>query len=168
MTVKDLILLAGGFNYAADKYVEVARQIQYNDKVNSNQVATILRTQINGDLSFSAGQENFILQPMDVITITKKMGFSKSEVVTINGQVQNVGKYTLSSRVDRVSDILKRAGGLIGDAYGEGAYIRRYRYQLDSLKSEETKTSIEEAYNRKWHFLVRSWGDYLRSAEARF
>jgi len=150
MTVKDLILLAGGFNYAADKYVEVARQIQYNDKVNSNQVATILRTQINGDLSFNAGQENFILQPMDVVTITKKAGYAKTEVVTVNGQVQKVGKYTLSSRVDKVSDILKRAGGLIGDAYGEGAYIRRYRYQLDSLKSEETKTSIEEAYNRKF------------------
>ena len=150
MTVKDLILLAGGFNYAADKYVEVARQIQYNDKVNSNKVATILRTQINGDLSFSPGQENFILQPMDVVTITKKAGYAKTEVVTVNGQVQKVGKYTLSSRVDKVSDILKRAGGLIGDAYGEGAYIRRYRYQLDSLKSEETKTSIEEAYNRKF------------------
>ena len=125
-------------------------QIQYNDKVNSNLVATILRTQINGDLSFSAGQENFILQPMDVVTITKKAGYAKTEVVTVNGQVQKVGKYTLSSRVDKVSDILKRAGGLIGDAYGEGAYIRRYRYQLDSLKSEETKTSLEEAYNRKF------------------
>ena len=150
MTVKDLILMAGGFTYAANKQVEVARQIQFGDNVNSNKVATILKTEINGDLSFKTGQENFVLQPMDVVTITKKVGYVKPEVVNISGQVQSAGKYTLSSRVDRVSDIVKRAGGLISDAYSEGAFIKRSRNNLDSLKSDETKTSIEEAYNRKF------------------
>ena len=105
---------------------------------------------MNGDLSFNAGQENFVLQPMDVVTITKKVGFTNPEVVSISGQVQNVGKYTLSTRVERVSDIVKRAGGLIGEAYGEGAYIKRSRYNIDTLKADESKTSIEEAYNRKF------------------
>jgi protein involved in polysaccharide export with SLBB domain len=113
-------------------------------------VATILKTEVNGDLSFNAGQANFVLQPMDVVTITKKVGFTNPEVVSISGQVQNVGKYTLSTRVERVSDIVKRAGGLIGEAYGEGAYIKRSRYQIDTLKADESKTSIEEAYNRKF------------------
>ena len=150
MTVKDLILMAGGFTYAANKQVEVARQVQFEDKVNSNKVATILRTEINGDLSFNPGQENFVLQPMDVVTITKKVGFVKPEVVSISGQVQSTGKYTLSSRVDRVSDIVRRSGGLIDDAYSEGAFIKRSRYNIDSLKSDESKTSIEQAYNRKF------------------
>ena len=150
MTVKDLILMAGGFNYAANKQIEVARLIQYGDRVTNNQVATILKTEVNGDLSFNAGQENFVLQPMDVVTITKKVGYTNPEIVSISGQVQNVGKYTLSTRVERVSDIVKRAGGLIGEAYGEGAYIKRSRYQIDTLKSDESKTSIEEAYNKKF------------------
>jgi protein involved in polysaccharide export with SLBB domain len=150
MTVKDLILMAGGFTYAANKQIEVARLIQYGEKVTDNQVATILKTEVNGDLSFNAGQENFVLQPMDVVTITKKVGFTNPEVVSISGQVQNVGKYTLSTRVERVSDIVKRAGGLIGEAYGEGAYIKRSRYNIDTLKADESKTSIEEAYNRKF------------------
>ncbi len=150
MTVKDLILMAGGFNYAANKQIEVARLIQYGERVTDNQVATILKTEVNGDLSFNAGQENFVLQPMDVVTITKKVGFTNPEVVSISGQVQNVGKYTLSTRVERVSDIVKRSGGLIGEAYGEGAYIKRSRYNIDTLKSDESKTSIEEAYNRKF------------------
>jgi protein involved in polysaccharide export with SLBB domain len=150
MTVKDLILMAGGFNYAANKQIEVARLVQYGDRVTNNQVATILKTEVNGDLSFNAGQENFVLQPMDVVTITKKVGFTNPEVVSISGQVQNVGKYTLSTRVERVSDIVKRAGGLIGEAYGEGAYIKRSRYNIDTLKADESKTSIEEAYNRKF------------------
>ena len=150
MTVKDLILMAGGFTFAANKQIEVARLVQYGERVTDNQVATILKTEVNGDLSFNAGQENFVLQPMDVVTITKKVGYTNPEVVSISGQVQNVGKYTLSTRVERVSDIVKRAGGLIGEAYGEGAYIKRSRYQIDTLKSDESKTSIEEAYNKKF------------------
>jgi protein involved in polysaccharide export with SLBB domain len=87
---------------------------------------------------------------MDVVTITKKTGFVNPEVVSISGQVQNVGKYTLSSRVERVSDIVKRAGGLIGQAYGEGAFIKRSRYNIDTLRSDESKTSLEQAYIRKF------------------
>ena len=150
MTVKDLILMAGGFTYAANKNIEVARLVQYGEKVENNQVTIIFKTEINGDLSFNPGQENIVLQPLDVITITKKVGYTLSEVITISGQVQSTGKYTLSSRVERVSDIVKRAGGLIGEAYGEGAYIKRKRFDIDSLKSDETKTSIELAYTRKF------------------
>jgi protein involved in polysaccharide export with SLBB domain len=150
MTVKDIILMAGGFTYAANKNIEVARLVQYGDKVENNQVTQIFKTEINGDLSFNPGQENIVLQPLDVITITKKVGYTLPEVITISGQVQSTGKYTLSSRVERVSDIVKRAGGLIGEAYGEGAYIKRKRFDIDSLKSDETKTSIELAYTRKF------------------
>lgn len=150
MTVKDIILMAGGFTYAASKNIEVARLVQYGDKVENNQVTKIFKTEINGDLSFNPGQENIVLQPLDVITITKKVGYTLPEVITISGQVQSTGKYTLSSRVEKVSDIVKRAGGLIGEAYGEGAYIKRKRFDIDSLKSDESKTSIELAYTRKF------------------
>ena len=151
MTVKDLILMAGGFKYEASKQIEVARLIQ-NDggTVANNKVATIFSTVVNGDLSFNPGQENFVLQPMDVVTITKKVGYTNPEVVSITGQVNNVGKYTLSSRVERVSDIVKRAGGLIGQAYGEGAFIKRSRFNIDTLRSDESKTSLEQAYIRKF------------------
>ncbi len=150
MTVKDLILMAGGFTFAANKQVEVARLVNFENEVTNNQVTTILKTEINGDLSFNLGQENYVLQPLDVVTITKKVGYTLPEIVSISGQVQNNGKFTLTSRVERVSDIIKRAGGLIGEAYGEGAYIKRNRYNLDSLKSDESKTSIEQAYLRKF------------------
>jgi len=151
MTVKDLILMAGGFKYEASKQIEIARPIQIDGAVTNNKVATILTTVVNGDLSFNAGQENFVLQPMDVVTITKKAGYVNPEVVSITGQVNNVGKYTLSSRVERVSDIVKRAGGLIGQAYGEGAFIKRSRYNIDTLRSDESKTSVEQAYIRKFN-----------------
>jgi protein involved in polysaccharide export with SLBB domain len=149
MTVKDLILMAGGFNYAANKSIEVARMVQFENKVDNNRVSTIFKTEINGNLSFTNGNENIVLQPFDVVTITKKAGFTTPEIITVSGQVQNAGKYTLRTRVERVSDVVNRAGGLIGDAYGEGAYIKRSKHVLDTLKSDETKTSIEEVYRRK-------------------
>ena len=149
MTVKDLILMAGGFNYAANKSIEVARMVQFENKVDNNRVSTIFKTEINGNLSFTNGNENIVLQPFDVVTITKKAGFTTPEIISVTGQVQNAGKYTLRTRVERVSDIVIRAGGLIGDAYGEGAYIKRSKHVLDTLKSDETKTSIEEVYRRK-------------------
>ena len=136
MTVKDLILMAGGFKYEASKQVEVARQIQNDNAVNENQFATILKTEINGDLSFNPGQENFVLQPMDVVTITKKIGYNKPEVVRIAGQVQSEGLYSLSSRLDRVSDLISRAGGLVFNAYTKGAYIIRKSIVYDSLSSK--------------------------------
>jgi protein involved in polysaccharide export with SLBB domain len=150
MTVKDLILMAGGFKYEASKQIELARLIQNDGAVSTNNVATIFKTIVNGDLSFNPGQENFVLQPLDVVTITKKVGYTNPEVVSIKGQVQSEGKYTLSSRVERVSDIVKRAGGLIGQAYSEGAFIKRSRYNIDTLRSDESKTSIEQAYIRKF------------------
>ncbi len=149
MTVKDLILMAGGFNYAANKSIEVARMVQFENKVDNNRVSTIFKTEINGDLSFTNGNENIVLQPFDVVTITKKAGFTTPEIISVSGQVQNAGKYTLRTRVERVSDIVTRAGGLIGDAYGEGAFIKRSKHVVDTLKADETKTSIEEVYRRK-------------------
>jgi protein involved in polysaccharide export with SLBB domain len=136
MTVKDLILMAGGFKYEASKQVEVARLIQRDEAANDNQFATILKTEINGDLSFNPGQENFILQPMDVVTITKKIGYNKPEVVRIAGQVQSEGIYSLSSRLDRVSDLISRSGGLVYNAYTKGAYIIRKSIVYDTLSSK--------------------------------
>jgi hypothetical protein len=49
-----------------------------------------------------------------------------------------------------LSDIVKRAVGLIGQAYGEGAFIKRSRFNIDTLRSDESKTSLEQAYIRKF------------------
>ena len=136
MTVKDLILMAGGFKYEASKQVEVARLIQHDIAAKDNQFATILKTEINGDLSFNPGQENFVLQPMDVVTITKKIGYNKPEVVRIAGQVQSEGIYSLSSRLDRVSDLIRRSGGLVFSAYTKGAYIIRKSILYDTLSTK--------------------------------
>lgn len=151
MSVKDLIVLAGGNTFSANNKVEVSR-IYVSDKSNlaNNKIANILTTELDENLNFTKGNKDIILQPYDVISITKKVGFTESQIVTISGQVQYAGRYSLTSRVERVSDILKRAGGLIGDAYGKGAFIKRESLRIDTismiLKDSLSKSSI---FNQK-------------------
>lgn len=144
MTVKDLITLAGGSTFVANKKVEVARVYQQQgDKVINTEIATLLTTELDANLNFTPGNSDIILQPYDVVSITKKLGFTENQIVTITGQVQFAGKYSLVSRVERVSDVLKRAGGLIGDAFAKGAFIKRESIKADTV-SQVMKDSLKK------------------------
>ena len=144
MTVKDLITLAGGSTFAANKKVEVARLYKQQDgKVNNTEIATLLTTELDANLNFTPGNSDIILQPYDVVSIAKKVGFAENQIVSITGQVQFAGKYSLISRVERVSDVLKRAGGLIGDAYAKGAFIKRESIKADTV-SQVMKDSLKK------------------------
>jgi protein involved in polysaccharide export with SLBB domain len=145
MTVKDLITISGGTTFAANSKVEVARMYrETGDAVRSNTIATIITTELDANLNFIPGNNNIVLQPYDVVNITKKVGFSESQTVTITGQVNFAGKYSLTNRVERVSDVLKRAGGIINDAYAEGAFIKRESIKADTI-SQVIKDSLKKA-----------------------
>ena len=149
MTVKNLITLSGGATFAANNKIEVARMIkQENEKSTYNVVATLITTELDANLNFINGKKDIVLQPYDVVNITRKVGFTEPESVTITGQVQFAGKYTLVSRVERVSDILQRSGGLIGDAFGKGAFIKRESIKKDTL-SQVVKDSLLKIDNFK-------------------
>jgi protein involved in polysaccharide export with SLBB domain len=144
MSVKDLITLAGGSTFAANKKVEVARLYKQQDgKINNTEIATLLTTELDANLNFTPGNSDIILQPYDVVSITKKVGFAENQIVTITGQVQFAGKYSLVTRVERVSDVLKRAGGLIGDSYAKGAFIKRESIKADTV-SQVMKDSLKK------------------------
>ena len=143
MTVKDLITLAGGSNFAANRKVEVARLYkQEGNTVSSNRIANLYTTELDANLNFVPGNSDIVLQPYDVVSITKKVGYAENQVVAITGQVQYEGKYSIIDRVERVSDIINRAGGLIGDAYGKGAFIKRETITADTI-SQVLKDSLK-------------------------
>ncbi len=145
MTVKDLITISGGTTFAANTKVEVARMYrETGETVRSNTIATIITTELDANLNLIPGNTNIILQPYDVVNITRKVGFAESQTVTITGQVNFAGKYSLTNRVERVSDIIKRAGGIIGDAYAEGAFIKRESIKADTI-SQIMKDSLKKA-----------------------
>ncbi|MES2330132.1 MAG: SLBB domain-containing protein [Bacteroidota bacterium] len=136
LTLKDLILQAGGFTDAATRSIEIARLIKRDSIASTdNRASTIINTEINGDLTTSSA--NISLQPFDVITIRRKAGYTLPETVIVAGQVQHPGPYALISGSEHVSDLLKRAGGYTPDAYPEGAFLKRYKTDAEKLKLQQ-------------------------------
>ena len=142
--LKDLILQAGGLTDAALlKNIEIARIVKRDSIVSTdNRASTIIHARVNGDLEGSAA--NITLQPFDVVTIRKKAGYTPPESVIVSGQVQYPGPYALNNRNERVSDLLKRAGGFTPDAYPEGAYLKRYKTETEKQKTEDVVKKIQK------------------------
>lgn len=140
MTVEDAILLAGGLKESASyAMVEVSRRIKdpmstsYTDKR-----ADIYTFTINDDLQVSPEAERFVLHPFDEIYIRRSPGYSAQEKVSVSGEVLFDGSYVLATAGERLSDIIKKAGGFTPEAYIKGVSVKRRmtddeRTQVESL-----------------------------------
>ena len=146
LTLKDLIVQAGGFADAAYKTIEIARLIKRDSiTATDNGASLIISASVDGEGELnSAAANNIPLQPFDLITIRRKAGYSLPESVSISGQVQYPGPFVLSNRNERVSDLLKRAGGLTPDAYPAGAYIKRYKTAQEKLRAEDVARKLKK------------------------
>jgi protein involved in polysaccharide export with SLBB domain len=153
MTVEDLIIAAGGLKEAASTKVEIARRIR-SGAGNAPDAPTtaILHHEITRDLT--NGQQK--LQPFDQVTIFPDPGYSVQKRVTIKGEVLYPGQYSISKKNERLSDLLKRAGGLTATAFVEGAVLIRSMRQgevesllrkkkLDALEKQSTDTTKSKA-----------------------
>jgi protein involved in polysaccharide export with SLBB domain len=84
-----------------------------------------------------------LLRPYDRVTVFRQPEFELQRTVTITGEVRFPGNYALERKDERVSDLVRRAGGLLPTAYGDGArFIRqldragRINIQLDEALSD--------------------------------
>lgn len=136
MTLGDLVLLAGGFKESAsESSIEVMRRLPYNEADNSIGVTSkLFRFSISRDLGLDNEGAKFQLMPYDEVFVRFMPGYRKRGVVSIFGQVKFAGNYGLSSRTERVSDLVKRAGGINPNAYAQGAKLTR----TIELTDEET------------------------------
>jgi protein involved in polysaccharide export with SLBB domain len=147
LTLRDIILQAGGFTDAAYKSIEIARLIKRDSIApTDNRASSIINTEIDGDLSINSSAVT--IMPFDVITVRRKAGYTLPESVLISGQIQYPGPYVLSNRSERVSDLLKRSGGYTPDAYPEGAYIKRYLTDEEKRKKEDAKEIQKNISNK--------------------
>jgi protein involved in polysaccharide export with SLBB domain len=143
LTLKDLILQAGGFTDAAYKTIEIARILKRDSITAQDLGATqIIITQLDGDLSMADASTP--LSAFDVVTIKRKAGYVLPESVRITGQVQYPGPYALSARNERVSAILKRAGGYTSDAFIEGAYLVHNKTAEEKKREDENIARAEK------------------------
>jgi protein involved in polysaccharide export with SLBB domain len=143
LSLKDLIVQAGGLTDAAYKSVEIARLVQRDSLTpNDTRASEVIKADINGDLSSAAA--NIPLRPFDVVTVRRKAGYQIPESVIVTGQVQYPGPYALNDRSERVSSVLQRAGGYTADAYPEGAYLKRYKTEAERIKAREAAKAVEK------------------------
>jgi len=143
MTLEDLIMQAGGFQEgAAPQKIEVARRLQNSNPLSpSAKLAQVFEVEVNKDLSLQA--RKFILQPFDIVTVRRSPGYEVQQQVRVEGEVLYPGTYTITSRNERISDLIKRAGGLTAFAYPEGASLKRTSEALgDTSKTAKEKLNM--------------------------
>lgn len=146
LTLKDVILLAGGFSDAAyPQKIEVARVIRRDTlTAQDERLSQIIEVRNLDDLSVKT--KNLFLQPNDVVTVRRLPGYLPLESVFVTGQVQFPGPYALANREEKISDLIKRAGGFTPEAFTEGAFLKRVNERdIASEKAAETAEKIQEA-----------------------
>ena len=134
MTVQDLIILAGGLKESASgAMIEIARR---NSNKGVNSAADIITLSIDQTLSLDSEDRNQILKPFDQIYIRKSPGYTIQQQVTVEGEALATGVYTISRKDERISDVIKRAGGITPYADASGAILIR-KTEFSSSKSND-------------------------------
>jgi protein involved in polysaccharide export with SLBB domain len=142
MTVAQLVKLAGGFKRSA--LLDEADLTSYDVK-NGKQVLSRRDTVKIGDAVSNAGSNaDVLLKPGDVLTIHQISGWSDiGSSVSLEGEVTYPGPYGIQEG-ERLSSVLKRAGGFRSTAYPTGAVlIRKQVQELEDKSRNELIRQIE-------------------------
>lgn len=126
MSIEDLVMKAGGLTDAASvAKVTVSRRLV-------DPKATKATSELAKSFSFELkdgfvidGTPGFMLEPYDIVQVFRSPGFHTPRRITIEGEVNFAGDYTLEKKNQRLSDLVKLAGGVTEDAYVEGARLER-------------------------------------------
>jgi protein involved in polysaccharide export with SLBB domain len=154
MTLKDLILEAGGVstnvyrykteiaridpeNKSFEKFAEViSRNLDEQFSVSEVKYSLNKKPPLTGaSYGYKNGstgkiemerREGFLLEPYDLVSIRPDPYFSLQRKVSISGEVMYPGDYTILSPDEKITDIIKRAGGLRPEAYSDGSRFTRH------------------------------------------
>ncbi|MFT7155702.1 MAG: protein involved in polysaccharide export with SLBB domain [Parvicella sp.] len=125
MTVKDLLMKAGGFSGAATgNRAEIIRRNATEGGFSSD-LSEIFVVDLSKELSDSTNTFNSILYPFDHLTIRRNPNFHVQEFAYVEGQVLYPGRYAITNYREKISDLLSRSGGITDFAYIEGATLLR-------------------------------------------
>ena len=141
MTLEDLILQAGGFQEGAFlNGIEVTR-------VDSSRENTELATSIlvpfmsvidpgaptfslKGDGSREKAASLFDLQHLDRVYVRQDPNYREQQTVVVTGEVQFPGSYTLLRENETLTEVIRRAGGVLPSGYPEGGRLIRDNLQV--------------------------------------
>lgn len=114
MTLGDVIFKAGGFREEADiSVVEVARRLSYEQAAKvTDKMNDIFQFPLTRELKLSPTDAAFKLMPFDEVYVRRAPGFHEQGTITITGEVIYAGTYAISDKNEKISNVIKRAGGL--------------------------------------------------------
>ncbi|MBQ1800434.1 MAG: SLBB domain-containing protein, partial [Prevotella sp.] len=136
-TLEDFVLQAGGLKETASTMkVDVARRVSNPKALTTDSVIARTYSFALKDGFVIEGEPGFILEPFDEVYVRKSPGYSTQQNVVIQGQVMFSGTYTLSTKNERLSDLVKKAGGVTDLAYIPGARLERVITPEDRLRMQ--------------------------------
>lgn len=154
-TIQDLILQAGGFTEAASlARVDVFRRVRDAKAVTDNKRSAESFT-FSLDEKYALIQDTtFYLKPFDEVYIRKSPAYEPQQNVSVLGQVNFAGQYSMTSKDYRLSDLVNAAGGFTQLAYVPGArLIRRMteeeKLQRDNSLKQEQIRMYEESMKKE-------------------
>ena len=139
LSLHDVLLAVGGINESGDSTdIEISRRIRNVDIEKSNHVESEI---ITVNLK-SSSDNNIYLSPYDLVIVKALPGYSKQRTVLLLGEVKIPGRYSLERSKDKISDLIKRAGGFKASADSSSITIRR------DVKSNLTVKEREDLFQR--------------------
>ena len=146
MTLQDVLLQAGGLTQQAEgSRVEVSRIMDYD--ISSNKLkprrTVIKKIKIGEDLVLSLDAQEFTLQPFDQVFVRENPDFEAARNIVLGGEVKYPGTYALLSKDEKISSVIKRAGGLTNYAYMDGVKMYR-KFEVIAEEEEEEEMNISD------------------------
>ncbi|CCY65383.1 putative uncharacterized protein [Prevotella sp. CAG:1124] len=142
-TLEDFVLQAGGLKQTASTVkVDVSRRLVNPKALTTDSIIARTYTFALKDGFVIDGEPGFKLMPFDEVYVRKSPGFYKQQNVIVDGEVMFSGTYTLSKKNQRLSDLIKSAGGVNDRAYVPGARLER---KLNDAERKRMETVLEMA-----------------------
>lgn len=126
MTLEDIVITAGGLKDAASLVrVDISRRMK--DNKGTHAIDTVGENFSFGlkDGFIVDGEPGFVLEPFDQVFVRRSPGYSEQKNVVVNGEILYEGEYSLNYKNERLSSLIKRAGGLTSFGYARGAKLTR-------------------------------------------
>ena len=150
-SVEDLILRAGGLtDKASTSKVDIARRI-IDPKATDEQTVRTKTFTVELHDSLLVDEHGFLLEPFDEVYVRMSPAYGKQQNVSVKGEILFAGNYSLRTQDDRLSDLVKAAGGVSSHAFVKGARLKRVmtederlrRDQLVKMNKAATKDSVD-------------------------
>lgn len=127
MKIADLIFQAGGFLENAEvSGVEVSRVLSHEEASNlTKALAHTFQFGVDRNLKLDPEGEGFPLHAFDKVYVRNAPGYRPQGIAAIQGEVKYAGEYAITRKDEKISDVIRRAGGLTPEAYIKGASLRR-------------------------------------------